>query len=103
MDLSKFAVTIEINSSIEKVWQELTNWETQSKWMLLTKVWSQRTTNHLGTKIFAFTGVAPQSFPIKKRERPTQGAPYHDTTQIFAYLRHIALTNAVRTFARSGA
>lgn len=67
MDLSKFAVTIEINSNIEKVWQELTNWEAQSKWMLLTKVWSQRTTNHLGTKIFAFTGIAPQSFPIKKR------------------------------------
>ena len=67
MNLSKFAVTIEINSNIEKVWQELTNWEAQSKWMLLTKVWSHRTTNHLGTKIFAFTGVSPQNFPITKR------------------------------------
>lgn len=67
MDLSKFSITIEVDSDIESVWRELTNWESQSNWMLLTKVWSQQTQNIIGTKIFAFTGIAPMRFPTNKR------------------------------------
>lgn len=67
MDLSKFAVSVEINSNIKTVWQALTDWETQGKWMLLTKVWSHPTPDIIGTKISAFTGIAPKSFPVKKQ------------------------------------
>lgn len=69
MELSKFSVTIEIDSDIETVWEKLTDWESQSNWMLLTKVWSQPTPNSIGSKIFAFTGIFPQRFPIENNSK----------------------------------
>ena len=39
--LSQLSLTVEINKPVETVWKLLVDWQSQSKWMLQTKVWSE--------------------------------------------------------------
>lgn len=49
---------VEINAPAQKVWDGITNWETQSQWMMGTKVWPvDGDGTGVGGKIEAFTGV----------------------------------------------
>jgi hypothetical protein len=56
--LKDFSLTIEIDAPIEKVWSEMVDWEGQSKWMLATRVYDEKSSpvgiNH---RLKAFTGL----------------------------------------------
>lgn len=55
--LKDFALTIEIAAPIEIVWREMVDWEKQSKWMLATRVYDDRTSPEgVGHRLNAFTG-----------------------------------------------
>ena len=55
--LKEFALTIEINAPIERVWREMIDWEKQSEWMLATRVYDDRTSPEgVGHRLKAFTG-----------------------------------------------
>ena len=61
-------MTVEINKPVETVWKLLVDWQSQSKWMLQTKVWSEldqdkTVKNGKGVLVFAFTGLFPKLYP----------------------------------------
>ena len=56
----KFQVSVLIKANVSKVWESLVDWQSQSKWMALTKVTSSSTgesDSGIGTTIEAFTGI----------------------------------------------
>ena len=66
--LSHLSLTVEINKPVETVWKLLVDWQSQSKWMLQTKVWSEldqdkTVKNGKGVLVFAFTGLFPKLYP----------------------------------------
>ena len=55
-----FEITIEIDASINEVWDKLVDWKSQSDWMALTRVQSSHQGSQdsgIGTTIDAFTGI----------------------------------------------
>ena len=53
------AISLTINAPIQKVWDNLAQWEKQGDWMLQTRVWvTSRINTGVGTEISAFTGIA---------------------------------------------
>jgi hypothetical protein len=74
--LKEFRVSVEINASIEEVWEKLVDWKSQSEWMALTKVWSSVDsggTSGIGTEISAFTGIG--SIGVLDKMRITKWEP----------------------------
>jgi hypothetical protein len=70
-NLSHLEFNIIINKPIDLVWSSLVDWNSQSNWMLQTKVWSeidqdQTIKNGKGLLIFAFTGLFPNLYPKLK-------------------------------------
>ena len=66
--LSHLSLTIEINKPVEVVWKLLVDWQSQSNWMLQTKVWSEldqdkTVKNGKGVLVFAVTGLFPKLYP----------------------------------------
>lgn len=66
--LSELELNIHIKKPIKQVWDSIVDWNSQSNWMLQTKVWSEldqdRTIkNGKGVLIFAFTGLFPKLYP----------------------------------------
>ena len=66
--LSHLSLTVDINKPVETVWKLLVDWQSQSKWMLQTKVWSEldqdkTVKNGKGVLVFAFTGLFPKLYP----------------------------------------
>ena len=58
MRSNHIAMSLVINAPIESVWANLTDWESQSDWMLQTKVKvTSQIREGVGTSIAAFTGV----------------------------------------------
>jgi hypothetical protein len=58
MTSNHLAISLEIEAPIQKVWDELANWEKQSDWMLQTKVWvTSKIQSGVGTQISALTGI----------------------------------------------
>ena len=56
MTSNHLAISLEIEAPIQKVWDELANWEKQSDWMLQTKVWvTSKIQSGVGTQISALT------------------------------------------------
>jgi hypothetical protein len=53
-------LTVRVNASAQVVWEQITNWASQSDWMLGTKVTGEG--NSVGGKIAAFTGIGPIGF-----------------------------------------
>ena len=56
----KFEITIEIDASMNEVWNKLVDWKFQSDWMALTRVQSSHQGSQdsgIGTTIDAFTGI----------------------------------------------
>ncbi len=52
------AISLTINAPIQKVWNEIAQWENQGQWMLQTRVWvTSDISEGVGTQISAFTGV----------------------------------------------
>lgn len=66
--LSQLNAVIDITSdnrkiSIEEVWGKLVDWESQSDWMMGTKVWSTKAdSNGVGVRVSAFSGILPHSY-----------------------------------------
>lgn len=60
MRSNHIAMHLVINAPIEKVWASLADWESQSQWMLQTKVEvTSKIREGVGTTIAAFTGIGP--------------------------------------------
>lgn len=58
------AITVICNAPIEKVWQEIADWQGQGEWMLSTKVWlTSEQSEGVGTSIAAFTGPFYRAYP----------------------------------------
>lgn len=55
----KLKFTFELDAPIESVWRAIANWSAQGEWMLATRVDVVEEREGVGTKIAAFTGVAP--------------------------------------------
>jgi carbon monoxide dehydrogenase subunit G len=53
-------LTVRVNAPAQVVWEQITNWASQSDWMLGTKVTGEG--NSIGGKIAAFTGIGPIGF-----------------------------------------
>lgn len=67
MATNSLAISLTINASLDRVWNSILDWPSQSKWMLLTRVWVTKESSAIvGTHIAAFTGPAPS---LIKRER----------------------------------
>lgn len=76
MTSNHLAISLEIEAPIQKVWDELANWEKQSDWMLQTKVWvTSKIQSGVGTQISALTGV--KSFGILDTMEVTSWQPPH--------------------------
>ncbi len=72
------AITVKLPVSINKAWDSIQDWESQSNWMLLTKVWvTSEIREGIGTEIEAFTGLVPSKkfFGILDSMRVTQWNP----------------------------
>jgi len=53
------AISLTINAPIQKVWDNIAQWEKQGDWMLQTRVWVTSHINEgVGTEISAFTGIS---------------------------------------------
>ena len=64
MALNKLELTIAIDAPLEKVWDELVDWESQGKWMLQTTVWTKNAgSTPADVEIFAFTGPLHFLYP----------------------------------------
>lgn len=56
--LNEFALTVEIEASVEEVWREIIDWQGQSEWMLATKVYDDIDSPvGVGHRLRAFTGL----------------------------------------------
>ena len=76
MTSNHLAISLEIEAPIQKVWDELANWEKQSDWMLQTKVWvTSKIQSGVGTQISALTGV--KSLGILDTVEVTNWQPPH--------------------------
>ena len=76
MTSNHLAISLEIEAPIQKVWDELANWEKQSDWMLQTKVWvTSKIQSGVGTQISALTGI--RSFGILDTMEVTNWKPPH--------------------------
>ena len=76
MTSNHLAISLEIEAPIQKVWDELANWEKQSDWMLQTKVWvTSKIQTGVGTQISALTGIS--SFGILDTMEVTNWQPPH--------------------------
>ena len=59
--------SVVINAPRIKVWNSLTDWQSQSTWMAMTSVESRSHGEPIGTEIFALTGLfARRNFWLKK-------------------------------------
>jgi hypothetical protein len=70
-NLSHLELNIIINKPIDLVWRAIVDWNSQSNWMVQTKVWSEldqdpTAKNGKGVLIFAFTGLFPNLYPKLK-------------------------------------
>lgn len=75
---NSIAITVKLSVSIDKAWAAIQDWESQSNWMLLTKVWvTSEIREGVGTEIQAFTGLIPSKkfFGIMDSMRVTQWNP----------------------------
>jgi len=75
---NSIAITVKLPVSIDKAWDSIQDWESQSNWMLLTRVWvTSEIRKGIGTEIEAFTGLAPSKkfFGILDSMRVTQWNP----------------------------
>jgi uncharacterized protein YndB with AHSA1/START domain len=76
MTSNHLAISLEIEAPIQRVWDELANWEKQSDWMLQTKVWvTSKIQSGVGTQISALTGI--KSFGILDTMEVTNWQPPH--------------------------
>ena len=76
MTSNHLAISLEIEAPIQKVWDELANWEKQSDWMLQTKVWvTSKIQSGVGTQISAHTGL--KKFGILDTMEVTNWQPPH--------------------------
>lgn len=76
MTSNHLAISLEIEAPIQKVWNELANWEKQSDWMLQTKVWvTSKIQSGVGTQISALTGI--KKFGILDTMEVTNWQPPH--------------------------
>ena len=76
MTSNHLAISLEIEAPIQKVWEELANWEKQSDWMLQTRVWvTSKIQSGVGTQISALTGM--KSFGILDTMEVTNWQPPH--------------------------
>jgi hypothetical protein len=76
MTSNHLAISLEIEAPIQKVWDELANWEKQSDWMLQTKVWvTSKIQSGVGTQISALTGI--KKFGILDTMEVTNWQPPH--------------------------
>ncbi|TRZ54439.1 MAG: SRPBCC family protein [Streptomycetaceae bacterium] len=76
MTSNHLAISLEIEAPIQKVWDELANWEKQSDWMLQTKVWvTSKIQSGVGTQISALTGI--RSFGLLDTMEVTNWQPPH--------------------------
>lgn len=58
MRSNSIAISVHIDAPIDKVWQSLSDWESQGEWMLATRIWvTSEIRIGIGTQIQAFTGV----------------------------------------------
>lgn len=77
---NSLAITVKLPVSIDTAWAAIQDWESQSNWMLLTKVWvTSQIREGIGTEIEAFTGLIPSKkfFGILDSMRVTQWNPPH--------------------------
>jgi hypothetical protein len=75
---NSIAITIKLPVSIERAWNSIQDWESQSDWMLQTRVWvTSEIREGIGTEIEAFTGLIPSKkfFGILDSMRVTQWNP----------------------------
>ncbi len=75
---NSIAITIKLPVSIERAWNSIQDWESQSDWMLQTQVWvTSEIREGIGTEIEAFTGLIPSKkfFGILDSMRVTQWNP----------------------------
>ena len=75
---NSIAITVKLPVSIDKAWDSIQDWESQSNWMLLTRVWvTSEIRKGIGTEIEAFTGLVPSKkfFGILDSMRVTQWNP----------------------------
>jgi hypothetical protein len=76
MTSNHLAISLEIEAPIQKVWDELANWEKQSDWMLQTKVCvTSKIQSGVGTQISALTGI--RSFGLLDTMEVTNWQPPH--------------------------
>lgn len=76
MTSNHLAISLEIEAPIQRVWEELANWEKQSDWMLQTRVWvTSKIQSGVGTQISALTGI--KSFGILDTMEVTNWQPPH--------------------------
>lgn len=77
---NSIAITVKLPVSIERAWDAIQDWESQSDWMLQTQVWvTSKIREGIGTEIEAFTGLMPSRkfFGILDSMRVTQWNPPH--------------------------
>ena len=75
---NSIAITVKLPVSIERAWDSIQDWESQSNWMLQTRVWvTSEIREGVGTEIEAFTGLIPSKkvFGILDSMRVTQWNP----------------------------
>lgn len=64
---NRIALSIDLPASLDTAWNSILDWQGQSRWMLLTRVWiTKHSPTIVGTHIAAFTGIAPA---LWKREK----------------------------------
>jgi hypothetical protein len=60
--INQIKIRLEIAAPIEKVWNEIADWESQGNWMLQTRVWvTSEIRSGVGTSISALTGPLVKS------------------------------------------
>ena len=75
---NSIAITVKLPVSFERAWNSIQDWESQSDWMLQTRVWvTSEIREGIGTEIEAFTGLIPSKkfFGILDSMRVTQWNP----------------------------
>ena len=64
MRSNSLAISIPIKAPVEKVWNEIADWQGQGNWMLQTKVWvTSEKRAGVDTSIAAFTGPFYKFYP----------------------------------------
>jgi len=62
---NSLSISIKLPVSIQRAWQSIQEWESQSDWMLATQVWvTSDIREGVGTEIEAFTGLFPKAKKI---------------------------------------